>query len=99
MLPVPEFTPLKFTPTQKVQEFMAPTSKIGWIHSEADKSGASFDITVRDGLGRVRFERKNCRSETQQYGEMINEPALVGEKLSIEVSNLKGADSLNLFLN
>ena len=91
--------PLKFTPVVDTLPFKAPAAKIGWLHTEADKNGASFDITVRDGLGRVKFERKNCRTETKVYGELVNEPTLVGENLSIEITNLKGADSVSLFLN
>jgi len=94
-----ELAPLRFTPRSEPQKIKAQSAKIAWIESLADKPGASFDIVIKDGLGRVRMEKKNCTTETEKYGEMINFPTLVGEDLEISVENLKGADHLDLFLN
>lgn len=99
MISSTELPPLKFSSSVQKLPFKSPTAKIGWMHSETDKPGSSFDLTVKDALGRVRFERKNCKTETKQYGELINQPALVGEELSIELTNLKGTENVLLFLN
>lgn len=99
MLSPAEVAPLKFTPTVRSLEFQAPAARIGWLHSEANKNGASFDLVIKDGLGRTRLERRNCKSDTKEFGELLNEPTLVGEKLTVEISNLKGADEVRLFLN
>ncbi len=99
MLSSTEQKPLEFSEQVPINEVNAHTNKIGWLHTLADTPGASFDITIKDGLGRVKLERTNCKSETDKYGELINQPTLLGEKLFVEVSNLKGAKSLKVFIN
>lgn len=76
-----------------------PTSKIGWVHTIADQKGASFDITIKDALGRVKFQRKNCSTDTEKFGELVNLPTLLGEELEVTVDNLKGAENIKVFLN
>jgi hypothetical protein len=76
-----------------------PTSKIGWVHTIADQKGASFDITIKDALGRVKFQRKNCSTDTEKFGELVNLPTLLGEELEVTVDNLKGAENLKVFIN
>lgn len=94
-----DLPPLSFSLTQERQPFYSNVNKIGWMRTLTDKPGASFDITIRDGMGRVRVEKKNCTSETEEFGELVNIPTNLGENLEIEVSNLKGAESLTLFLD
>ena len=99
MLSSTELPPLKFNTAVTKLPFQAPTAQIGWLHSQAAKPGASFDVTIRDALGRIKMERKNCKSDTTDFGELVKTPTVIGEKLEVEVSNLKGADELVLFLN
>lgn len=76
-----------------------PTAKIGWIHSIADQKGATFDLIIKDALGRVKFEKKNCHSDNEKFGELINQPTLLGEELEVMIDNLQGAKKLKVFLN
>lgn len=73
--------------------------KIGWIRSLSNKSGARFDIVFKDSLGRVRLEKINCGNETDQYGELINHPTLIGEEIEVSLKNVKGADKIDLFVD
>ena len=74
-------------------------NKIGWIRSFTDVEGASFDLKVNDALGRTKFERKNCKSDTKEYGELINTETLLGEDLEVVIDNVKGANEIQVFLN
>lgn len=96
-----ESKPLEFRPEtgESKQTINIPTHKIGWLHSVADQPGAKFDIKVTDALGRLKFEKKDCKSETEQFGELVNLPVLLGEELSVEILNLQGAKTLKVFLN
>lgn len=77
----------------------ASSSKIGWFHSVSEKPGAKFDLTIRDGLGRVKLVKKDCGNDTVKYGELLNLPTMLGEELEVEVSNLRGVEAVDLFLN
>lgn len=81
------------------KKLLAPANQIKWLHSMSDKPGARFDITIRDGLGRERFSRKGWGSEHDRAGELVGLETSLGEELDIEISNVKGADSVKLFLN
>jgi len=93
--------PLEFNP--EVGEDSVKTKavghKVGWLHTIADAEGASFDITIKNALGQTKFERKNCTTETQEFGELINLETLLGEDLEVSVDNLKGAKKIKVFLN
>jgi len=91
-----EFNPKIGELSKKIK---APTSKIGWLHTIADQKGASFDITIKDALGRTKFERKNCSTGTEEFGELVNLPTLMGEQLEVTIDNLKGAENIKVFLN
>ena len=93
--------PLEFVPSvgELKKETLASTNKIGWLHTISDKKGASFDITIKDALGRIKMKKQNCKSETEQFGELVNLPTNMGEKLTVEIENLKGADKVQVFLN
>lgn len=94
-----ELPPLSFQKESEAQEINAPTAKIGWIHSLSDQPGASFDVVIKDALGRTKFEKKNCTADTKAFGELVNLPTFIGEKLSISVGNIRGAEKIDLFLN
>ncbi len=94
-----EARPLKFTEGALSQKMRASTAKIGWLHSEADQAGAKFDIVIKDGHGHIKFQRKDCGNDTPKFGELVNLPTLLGEDLNIEVSNIRGAKEVNVFLN
>lgn len=96
-----ELHPLDFTPSLGTtkKHYHAPSNKIGWLHSISDVPGATFDLTIRDGLGRIKLEKKNCYSETEKYGELLNLDTKMGEDLEIEISSLQGAKAIHLFLN
>lgn len=103
MIPISstENGPLDFTPStgENSKVAIAPTKKIGWLHTLADAKGASFDIIIKDGIGRTKFEQKNCSSGNEKFGQLINLPTQMGEKLEIFIENLKGAKNLKVFLN
>lgn len=90
---------LAFTKTQESQNYRSQSSKIGWIRALAPKPGMSFDLAIKDGLGRVKMQRQNCKTETTEYGELLNLPTNLGEDLQVEISNLKGSDKIHVFLN
>lgn len=94
-----DLAPLSFSPTQEQQPFRSQTGKIGWFKAMSPKPGVSFDLTIKDGLGRVRMQRVGCKTDTVEYGEAINMPTNFGEDLQVEVSNLKGTDKLTVLLN
>lgn len=82
--------------TKKMKAF---SNRIGWLHAQSAVAGAKFDITIKDGLGRIKYEKKDCGNETEQYGELLNLPTFLGEELEIEVKNLRGVDDIAMFLN
>lgn len=96
-----ENKPLDFNPSvgEVSKKMQAPTNKIGWLHTLSDQKGASFDIAIKDIHGRVKYERKNCSSGHEKFGELINLPTLMGEQLEVFIDNLKGAKTLKVFLN
>ncbi len=77
----------------------AQSGKIGWIHSIADKAGAKFDLVIKDGLGRVKFKKENCGTNTERFGELVNLPTYLGEELDVSIENVRGAEKIDLFLN
>lgn len=91
--------PLHFSQNDFVKKTNAATGKIAWLHTIADKPGATFDITIKDGLGRIKYQRKNCTTETEKFGELANIPTLLGEQLEVSLENVKGADEVDVFLN
>ena len=95
-----ELTPLEFEPStgKTTSKIKASNAKIGWLHSQSEP-GASFDIKIKDGLGRVKWEMKNCKSETDRFGMLLNLPTMIGEDLEVEVDRLEGSKSVKLFLN
>jgi len=94
-----ELAPLRFTRNEPSQKVRMTSNKIGWVESLTENPGASFDFTIKDALGRLRYERRGCSSETEKYGERINFETMMGEDLEITVENLQGAESIDLFLN
>lgn len=94
-----ELPALTFSLAQEKQPYHAQANKIGWARAQA-KPGASFDLIIKDGLGRVKAQRQNCKvGDSGEYGELINLPTSLGENLEVEVSNLKGAEKVTIFLN
>lgn len=96
-----ENKPLEFVPVvgENSKKTIAPTNKIGWLHTLADQKKASFDISIKDIHGKVKFERKGCSSDNEKFGELINLPTMMGEHLEVVIENLKGAKNLKVFLN
>ncbi len=93
--------PLEFNPAvgEVSRDVIAPTERVAWLHTLADEPGARFDIKIKDALGRVKFEKNNCGTDHKAFGELINMPTTVGEKLNVSIENLKGAKKLNVFIN
>lgn len=73
--------------------------RIARIHTVADAPGASFDLVIKDTLGRTKFQKLNCTSETEAYGEFINMETRAGEEFEVSIENLKGANELRVFVN
>ena len=80
-------------------KILAQSGKIGWLHSLSDTPGAKFDIVIKDSLGRVKYEKRNCHSETDRFGEIVNLPTNIGEELNVSIENVRGAKKINVFLN
>jgi len=95
-----ELAPLEFNPSigKTSEKIKASTAKIGWLHTQSEK-GASFDIKIKDALGRTKWEQKNCKSGTERFGMLLNLPTMIGEDLEIEVDHIEGSESVKLFLN
>lgn len=81
------------------KEFVIPTNKIGWIHSITDNPGVTYDLTIKDGLGRIIEEKKCGGNENNEFGEKVNMDVRRGEKLNIQVSNIQGGNKVDLFIN
>ena len=79
--------------------FKAPTGKIGWIRTVANRAGAKFDIVIKDALGREKFRREGCHSDVIEFGELINLPVQIGEDLEVEIGNVQGAEEIQLHIN
>ena len=90
---------LSFSRNVEKHTHYAQSSKIGWMRAQTDKPNASFDLLIKDGRGGIMAQRLNCKTPTTEYGELINLPCMLGETLNIEVSNLKGAEKVDVFLN
>lgn len=90
---------LEFTPETERVKTKAPTAKIAWLHSISDGPGASFDLQIKDGLGRVKWEKKDCSSGSERFGILANIETLMGEDLEVCVTNVKGTKKLKVFLN
>lgn len=80
------------------QKFRVSANKIGWIHALADQPGASYDIKIKDALGRLRLER-HCGNETTTFGELVNLDTLIGEEVEVVLENPKNLETLHLALN
>lgn len=82
------------------QAFNAQSSKIGWLQAESDQPGAKYDIVIKDGLGRVRQVMKGCGNDSvTKYGALVNMPTMIGEKLNIELNNVRGAKKITLLVS
>lgn len=90
---------LRCTLDENKHRIRAESSKIGWLDAVASQPGASYDLTIRDVHGRVKLEKKGCGNETVRYGELLNLPTMLGEELDVEVTNLKGAEHVDILLN
>lgn len=85
---------------EQVSDFHAPSNRIGFISAEADTPGATYDITVKNALGNILHEMKNCGNEkVKHFGEQVKIETSIGEDLQFVVSNVKGAKKVNLFIN
>ena len=94
-----ELPAMTFSLQQSTQKFNVQGNKIGWVRAMTEKPGFSFDLTIKDSLGRVRAQRQNCKTETTEFGELMNLPTNLGENLEFEVSNIKGAEKVTIFAN
>lgn len=87
----------------KKEQFSAKTrvstNRIGWLHSVADKRGAKFDVVIKDAVGRVKARIQDFGGEAEKSGRLVNLETMVGEEISIEVENVRNAESLKLFVN
>jgi hypothetical protein len=95
-----ESGPLEFNPEQgeSTQKVKAVGNKIGWLHTLTDEKGASFDIVIKDALGRVKAQKK-CSSSHERFGELVNIPTSIGEELNVSIQNVQGAKNVKVFLN
>lgn len=100
MIPVQptELPVLEFTPNDTEREYVAQAAKIGWVHAKG-KPGQVFDLSIKDALGREKAHKTGCKIGDGDYGELMNIPVLLGEKLKVEVTNIKGGEKLSVFLN
>lgn len=90
--------PLVFDKVKTNNSVRAQAPKIGWLHSKS-KPGSKFDLTIKDVFGRVKMQKLDCGNESGEYGELVNFPTMLGEELSVEVNNIRGAEEVSVFLN
>ncbi len=95
-----ELPSLTFNQGQRSQQYHAHANRIGWMRAFSDKPNATFNFTIRDGMGRVRVERLNVNTNPDgQFGELLNLPTNLGDNLEVEVENINGADKIDVLLN
>lgn len=96
-----EMDPIHFENVDDFQskKIMASRPKIGWIQAMTDSEEADFDIVIKDELGRTKMEKRNCHASVGRFGELLNFPTRVGEKLEVFLENVKGAKKVDLFIN
>lgn len=73
-------------------------STVDWLNIHSDKPKAKFDITIKNQLGQVVLERKQVTGESNRYGERINLD-MSDSYYDVEVSNVEGAEKLDVFLD
>lgn len=94
-----ELPALTFNQGQEKQPYHSESAKIGWVRLFA-APGASLNLSIRDGLGRTKFERHGIKvSPDGQAGELINIPTMLGENLEVEVTGLREGQKAEVFLN
>ena len=71
--------------------------EIGMLHAQFDNPNTEFDIAIEDQSGNVQYEKKGCKNPSGRWGERIDLP-VVDDYYKIRLSNVKGAKSINLFL-
>lgn len=101
MIPIQptELPALKFTANESEREYHVQSSKIGWLHAKGER-GTVFDISIKDALGREKARKSGCKIGDGDYGELVNLPVMLGEKLKVEVSNIQGPKKeVTVFLN
>lgn len=89
---------VKLTAKSPSGEFIAQSKVIGFLHAQA-KEGSKFKLVVKDARGGVRYQSPEFDNRTGRAGARVNIPAMVGEKLQIEVVDLQGADEVAVFAN
>ncbi len=95
-----EAAPLSFKTNGEASQMFRPSSnKIGWVHAQANKPGALFDLTVKDIHGYVVLYKQDCGNETDRFGELINQEVMMGQEIEVTVDNIRNAESIDLFLN
>lgn len=73
-----------------------PANKIGWLHAITPGPDSSFDVVIKDGLGRDKFRRS---FKGERPGEYVNIPTQIGEELEVVIENVQNAEKLDIFLN
>jgi len=71
--------------------------EIGMLHAQFDNPNAEFDITIEDQAGNVQYEKRGCKNPSGRWGERIDLP-VVDSYYKIRLSNVKGAKSIDVFL-
>lgn len=97
-----ELAPLHFNVKEQSasKPFRASSNRIAWIRGMTDKPNSRFNITIRDGLGRIKFEKVGCVSSiNKEYGELVNLPTSLGEELQVTVDGVENSENVQLFLN
>lgn len=69
-----------------------------WLNIHSDKPKAKFDVKITNQLGQTVLERKGVTGETNRYGERVS-LELSDSYYNVEVSNVEGADKLDVFLD
>lgn len=90
---------LRFSKNQESASFTVPRERIAWLHTIAERSGATFDIAIADKLGRKLFEKRSFGGDTERAGELVNLPFRMGEEVNVSVKNLSGAEYVDILLN
>lgn len=72
------------------------SNKIGWLHGVFPSADSSFNLIIKDGLGREKFRRT---FKGERPGEYINVPTQLGEEIEVVLENVQNAEKGDIFLN
>lgn len=71
--------------------------EVNMLHAQLNDPNAEFDISIEDMAGNVQYSKEGCKNPTGRWGERIDLP-VVDSYYKVKLSNVKGAKSIDVFL-